>query len=92
MRTSLRRWLLHRREQRYTGDWWHDFQRRNGCRPGWQSTYWDYIDKTITPEMCAPRPGTPTAHITRAIYQGQTLMEWDDEKRTWTMPTTRVEV
>lgn len=95
MRTSKLWRLLRRGKQRYTGDWWHDFQRRNGYEPGWQETRWKriasdkYLHRAIRSRVFT---GHETAIVTQQIYQGQTMLAWDDDKRTWTMPTTRIKV
>lgn len=49
-------------------------------------------DLAADPAMCEPdlKP-KPTAHITRVIDQGPTLARWNDQSRTWTMETVKVE-
>lgn len=97
MRASLLRRLFRRSSQdiEQCPGWWLNFQRRRGYRLGWQETSWEwiacdpYLHRAIRSRVVT---GHETALVTQVIYQGDTLMVWDDDKRTWTMPTAKVEV
>ena len=69
---------------------WDAFRVRNGYTVGWQGTIWRSIatDPHVARAMrMQVITGRETAYVTRPIYLGQTLAEWDDTRRTWTMET-----
>lgn len=81
MRARLRQWLFRRRTQRFVSPSMSAYLLIERHRAGIEE------DMEKHPEMCAPLMTKPTAHVTRIIDQGETLVAWNDEKRTWTMPT-----
>lgn len=92
MHISLRRWLFQRGKPELSG--WEEIKRRCGYHEGWQSNTWDIFahDKYLERAMrAAVFTGRETATITRTLYQGETqVYQWDDVRRTWTMPTMKL--
>ena len=88
MSTRLRQWLFRRRTQRFVSPSMSAYLMLERHRAGIDE------DMETYPEMCAPAGAKPTAHVTRVIDQGTTVPVpvWDDERRTFTMETARIEV
>lgn len=80
MKLRLLRWLFHRDK---------DKEQAATPSPSWYEQRVHNLisaDLDADPAMCAPCLGLATAHLTRVIDRRE-LFVWDDERRTWTMPT-----
>lgn len=87
----VRRWLLHRHRPQATIS---GITRGSSAYLFTTSRRDAAIAQDIAddPAMCEPLISKPTARITRVIDDGETMADWDDESRTWTMETVAVRV